>query len=157
MITLHPFQHEDFDILLELANQAVPFTPKENAEWLENRKAFDESRYTRRHYLAVDGGKPVGYGCLEQQGDDPKRLRVFVVCSPEHLQGEAGSLLYAQLMQDAKELGATRLWAREFQEDEPIQKFLLSRGFREYRRFSLPGQRPMVALSLDLAGKTFHE
>jgi len=150
MIALRPCQPEDFDILLDLANQAVPFALKENAEWLKYRKAFDEFRYTRRHYLAVDGEKAFGYGCLEQQGDDPKWLRIYVVCSPENLLGETGSLLYGQLLQDGKELGASRLWVREFLADEPIREFFMSQGFKEYRRFSIPGQRPMVALSLDL-------
>jgi hypothetical protein len=34
-IEIRPFRQEDFDLLLHLSNQAMPFTPQENAEWLE--------------------------------------------------------------------------------------------------------------------------
>ena len=66
MIAIRPFRQDDFDTLLDLANQAVPFAPSENAEWLEYRKAFDESNRLRRHYMATENGEPAGYGCLEQ-------------------------------------------------------------------------------------------
>jgi N-acetylglutamate synthase-like GNAT family acetyltransferase len=128
---LRPFPRADWDVLHNLANQAVPFAPQENAEWLEHRKAFDESQRIRRHYIATRNETPVGYGCLEQQSDDPGWFRVYVVCSPAHLDGEAGNLLYAQLLQDAKELRATTLWAREFERDEPIREFFTSLGFDE--------------------------
>jgi N-acetylglutamate synthase-like GNAT family acetyltransferase len=150
MIELRPFQKEDWGVLLDLANLAVPFAPEDNEEWLEYRKAFDESVRNRRHYIATDGGIPVGYGCLEQQGDDPQQLRVFVVCSPESLPGEIGSRLYERLLKDAKELGATLLWAREFQQDAPIREFLTERGFVEVQRFTLPDQLPMVVYILEL-------
>ena len=150
MIEIRPFQQKDFDVLLDLANQAVPFAPVENAEWWEYRKAFDESRRTSRHYLALTGKQAVGYGCLEQQSDAPALLRVYVVCSLANLQGEVGDRLYAQLMRDAAELGAAQLWARELQADAPIREFFLSRGFAETRHFTMPGHPPMVVLEFDL-------
>src|SRR5678816_493105 len=96
-VEIRPFQPEDFNHLLALANQAVPFALKENAEWFEYRKAFDESKLLRRHYIATDQNIPVGYGCLEQQGEGLESLRIYVVCSPEHLQSETGAALYARL------------------------------------------------------------
>jgi len=150
MISIRPFDPADWDALLDLANAAVPFAPQENAQWLAYRRAFDESRQFRRHFLALDGDRPVGYGCLEQQGDDPARLRIFVVCSPTDLQGEVGRLLYDRLLLAARSLGATRLWAREFQEDEPIRAFFTGRGFVETQRLTLPDQRPMVVFTLTL-------
>ena len=151
MIKIRPFQQEDWAVLLNLANQAVPFAPQENAEWVEYRKAFDESMSIRRHYIATDSEIPVGYGCLEQQNDDPQKLRVFVVCNPENLHGKVSNRLYERILQDAKELGVAHLWAREFQEDEAIRKFFTGRGFVEVRRFTLPNQLPMVVYSFDLA------
>lgn len=68
---LRPFQKEDWGVLLDLADLAVPFAPEDNEEWLEYRKAFDESERNRRHYIATDGGVPVGYGCLEDKGSIP--------------------------------------------------------------------------------------
>jgi N-acetylglutamate synthase-like GNAT family acetyltransferase len=150
MIELRPFRQEDWWVLLNLANQAVPFAPQENAEWLEYRKAFDESTHIRHHYIATEDEVPVGYGCLEQQSDDPKTLRIFVVCSPANLNGKVGNHIYEQLLQDVRELEAVHLWAREFQEDEPIREFFTGRGFKEARRFTLPNQPPMIVYSLDL-------
>jgi hypothetical protein len=34
-IEIRPFRQEDFDLLPDLSNQAMPFAPQENAEWLE--------------------------------------------------------------------------------------------------------------------------
>jgi N-acetylglutamate synthase-like GNAT family acetyltransferase len=150
MIQVRPFHENDWEMLLDLANQAVSFAPQENIEWLEYRKAFDESTRIRRHWIATDGGIPVGYGCLEQQGDDPQQLRAFVVCSPESLPGEIGNRLYERLLRDANELGATLLWAREFQQDAPAREFFTARGFVEAQRFTQPDQLPMVVYILEL-------
>jgi N-acetylglutamate synthase-like GNAT family acetyltransferase len=154
MIEICPFQVEDWgwDLVLELANQAVPFAPEGNAEWLEYRKAFDETKRIRNHYIAADDENPVGYGCLEQQSDDPQWLRIFVVCSPENLRGEVGRCLYRKLLQDAEELGSAHLWAREYQEDESAREFFMERGFVEVNRFTPPGELPMVVYVLDLEG-----
>ncbi|MGQ0600440.1 MAG: GNAT family N-acetyltransferase [Anaerolineales bacterium] len=151
MIETRPFQQDDWNVLLNLANQAVPVAAQENADWLESRKAVDESQRLRRHYVATQSETPVGYGCLEQQSDTPQSLRVYVVSSPANLQGEVGTLLYARLLQDARGLKAASLWAREFQDDEFIREFFTSRGFVETQRFTLPNQPPMVVFTLSLA------
>lgn len=151
MIRLRALRPDDFDLLLDLANQAVPFAPKENAEWLANRKAFDETRRLRRHYLAEEGGRSLGYGCLEQQGDDPSWLRIYVVGSPADMQGEVGTMLYERLLREARELKAAGLWAREYQADEAARRFFTSRRFTEAERFTVPDQPPMVVYKLELA------
>ncbi|MFZ0544888.1 MAG: GNAT family N-acetyltransferase [Candidatus Promineifilaceae bacterium] len=150
MIALHSFKPDNWDVVLDLANQAVPFALQENEEWLEYRKAFDESNRTRRHYLAYDGKTPVGYGALEQQGDAADLLRVYVVTIPDNLKGMVGDTIYAQLLQDAHELGATTLWVREFQDDKPICEFFTSHGFVEDQKVTLPDYLPMVILKLVL-------
>jgi N-acetylglutamate synthase-like GNAT family acetyltransferase len=150
MIELHPFEQNDWDILLELANQAVPFAPQENEEWLEYRKTFDESKRIRRHYLAYDGETPVGYGSLEQQSDTADLLRVYVVASPDNLRSGVGDTLYKQLLQDAQELKAATLWVREFQDDKSICEFFISHGFVEDQRFTLPNHLPMVVFKLNI-------
>ena len=151
MIEIRPFRPEDFSSLLNLANQAVPFAPKENAEWLEYRKAFDESKRLRRHYLALDKSNPVGYGGLEQQGEGLESLRIYVVCSPENLRSETGAALYAQLKQEAQALGATTLWARELQADEPAREFFTRQGFVETERLTPPNYLPVVVFQLSLS------
>ncbi len=143
-LKIRPFDPDDFGLLLDLANLAVPFDPQGNQEWLKFRKDFDESRYQRRHFLAEVSGQAVGYGALEQQGETPTILRLFVVCSPENMSGEVGEAVYARLLLEARALGATVLWAREYLQDESVRDFLLSRGFEEVDRFRLPDKLPMV-------------
>jgi N-acetylglutamate synthase-like GNAT family acetyltransferase len=150
MVEIRPFKPEDWGALLDLANQAVPFAFKENVAWLENRKSFDESRRIRRHYIAADNKIPVGYGCIEQQSDDAKWLRIYVVCSPDNLLGEVGARLYEIVLRNAQESGADYLWAQEYQQDQPIGKFFTGHGFEEVRRFTLPGELPMVVYQFDL-------
>jgi N-acetylglutamate synthase-like GNAT family acetyltransferase len=150
MLRCRPFRQQDWEVLLDLANQAVPFAPVENAEWFDYRKSFDDTALVRRHYLALENGLPVGYGSLEQQGDNPHRLRVFVVCSPANLLGGVGDLLYEQLLQDSTELDVSRLWAREFQEDVAAEGFFTSKGFVVTDHFTLPDYRPMVSYALEL-------
>lgn len=150
MITIRPFQPEDWNVLLDLAHQAVPFEPKDNEAWLGYRKAFDESTRIRRHYLAVEDGIAVGYGGLEQQEADPKRLRMYTVCSPQNQQGEVGDRLCAQLFRDAQALGATQLWAREYQADPASREFFTRHGFVETERFTVPNHSPLVIYQLDL-------
>jgi N-acetylglutamate synthase-like GNAT family acetyltransferase len=140
MIALRSFELSDFDLLLDLANQAVPFAPHENSDWLAARKAFDESRAARRHYIAYDlsDANALGYGCLEQQEESVYSLRIYVVCSPERLAGEVGEKLFTQLLGDAAALGASHLWARELVGDEPIRQFFLNHRFRETRHITTP-------------------
>jgi N-acetylglutamate synthase-like GNAT family acetyltransferase len=150
MIEIRPFQPEDFNHLLDLANQAVPFALKENAEWFEYRKAFDESKRLRRHYIATDKNNPVGYGGLEQQGEGLESLRIYIVCSPEHLRSETGATLYARLKQEAQALGVTTLWARELQVDEPARQFFTQHGFVETQHLTPPNYLPTVVYQLTL-------
>lgn len=148
MIQIRPFATKDFAVLLDLANQAVPFATETNPEWLKYRQAFDDSSYIRRHYLALDETTPLGYGALEQQSDDPHIFRIYVVCSPVNLQGETGERLYATLLKDAVELQATRLWAREFFTDQPIRHFFTSRGFVENEPFTIADYPTMIVYEL---------
>ncbi len=150
-VEIRPFRSEDWNQLLELANLAVPFAPKENAEWLAYRKAFDESKRIRRHFMAIRNSRPLGYGCLEQQEETFGALRIYVVCSPDDLQAEVGAALFSQLFLDAKALKATSLWGREFLEDEPIRDFFITHGFIQTQQITIPGQRPMAIYRLGLS------
>jgi hypothetical protein len=109
MIEIRPFRQDDWAALLDLANEAVPFAPQGNMVWLNNRKAFDDTRWFRRQFVAAENEIPVGFGCIEQQSDDPLWLRVYVVCSPERMNGEVGARLYERVLQEAKESGAGHL------------------------------------------------
>ena len=151
MLAIRPFQELDWDVLLDLANQAVPFAPAANEEWFNLRRSFDSVHYKRRHYLAWQGFRPLGYAGLEQQGAGLERLRVYVVAASEHLNGEAGTRLFAQLLADARELGARSLWARELLDDANARAFFESCGFMETQRAAPPNFPPVVVFELKLA------
>ena len=150
MLDIGPFQPQDWEVLLGLANQAVPFAPRENEEWLAYRRAFDETSRVRRHYLAWHDGQAAGYGGLEQQGEDLSALRVYVVAGAEHLRGKVGRGLYARLLAEARALGAGRLWARELAADETIRDFFTGQGFVEAQRATPANFAPVVVYQLDL-------
>ena len=150
MLEIRPFQPQDWDLLLPLANQAVPFAPAENAEWFDMRRAFDEVHRLRRHYLAWHDGQPAGYGGLEQQDEGLDRLRAYVVAAPENLNGAVGKRLFAQLHSDARELGARTLWARELLADEVARAFFTGHGFVETQRATPPNFPTVVVFELNL-------
>lgn len=150
MIIIRPFRGQDYDTLLALANEAAPFAPEENAQWFERRRSFDETRQIRRHYVAEQGNRVVGYGCLEQQDADPRLLRIYIVCSPAHLCGQVGQFLYSRLVVEARQLSAKALWAREFESDRALRQFFTSHGFREGQPYSVQGQPPMVICKLEI-------
>ena len=150
MLEIRPFQPEDWELLLPLANQAVPFAPVENAEWFDKRHEFDDVHRLRRHYLAWQDNQPAGYGGLEQQGDGLERLRAYVVAAPEHLSGAVGTELFVQLLTDAIQLGARTLWARELLADEVARAFFTSHGFVETQRASPPNFPTVVVFELNL-------
>lgn len=143
MLVLRPFHKKDFNVLLDLAHQAVPFAPQENEEWFRYRQAFDEAKAVRRHFIVEDGDTAVGYGSLEQQHEDPSFLRIYVVCSPQRLPGKVGNLLFDRLLAEARVLRAKRLWMRELAADVAIYQFFLSKGFVETERFQLTEPRPL--------------
>jgi len=70
---LRPFgQHDreaDKQLLLTLANAQVPQDPRGNEDWLQHRRAYDERRGQRRHYIALHlpTQEPIAYAALEQQ------------------------------------------------------------------------------------------
>jgi N-acetylglutamate synthase-like GNAT family acetyltransferase len=150
MLDIRPFQPEDWDSLLDLANQAVPFALADNIEWVKLRRSFDSAHRKRRHYLAWQDGRPIGYGGLEQQGDGLDRLRAYAVAAPENLNGTVGTKLFAQLLADARELGARTLWAREFLADDVARAFFESCGFMETERATPPDYPAVVVFELNL-------
>jgi N-acetylglutamate synthase-like GNAT family acetyltransferase len=144
MKEVRPFHLSDFGLLLELANQAVPFAPKGNKEWLEYHKSFGEAKFLRYHCIAEENGEATGYGCLEQQSDDPAWLRIIVVCHPTKPSGKVGARVFDHLLEKAKMTPATNLWAREYQRDRAAEKFFKEHGFEEVNRFELHDELPMV-------------
>lgn len=138
-IKLRKAVETDWPAILEVANAAVPGLPRENQQWLSNRMRFDQTGYTRRHYVALDAatGDIIGYGAVEG-GQEAGRYRLFIVMSPDLLVAGAGDPLYNQLIADLSTLHASSIWARESARDTALLSFLSQHGFHETGRFQLP-------------------
>jgi hypothetical protein len=50
-----PEGEADYQIIHRLANYQVPQDPLGNQEWLQNRRAYDQRHWHRRHYIATLG------------------------------------------------------------------------------------------------------
>lgn len=136
--TLRPFGQEDseqdYQILHRLSNFQVPQDPKGNAEWLQNRRLYDEANCRRRHYIAIHQAtqEPVGYASLEQQGPNQEAFRLYLVFDPNRWAFAAlGEFLYQRLLQDAQELDAVSLILIEYANDLAFLNFLRAHGFIE--------------------------
>ena len=156
-IKLRKAVETDWPTILDAANAAVPWTPRENQEWLGNRMRFDQTGYPRRHYVAEDTarGKVIGYGAIEG-GQEPGYFRIFIVMAPDLLTGGVGDLIYNQLIADLTALHATVAWASEYARDHALLSFLTAHGFTETRRVTMPGGLEAVLLERMLALEGHH-
>jgi hypothetical protein len=134
---LRPFgQHDieqDYQLLHVLANYQAPQDPAGNREWQQQRRAYDEQRGQRRHYIAihVPTQESVAYAALEQQGSDPTSFRIYLVFNPQRWSfNELGVFLYQQLLNDAHAFQATKLVCIEYANDDTFLAFLEAQGFR---------------------------
>jgi L-amino acid N-acyltransferase YncA len=145
-VMLRPYAPADADRLLELANVALPGAAAENEKWARGRQAFDAATWRRRQYVAEeDGVRIVAYAALEE-GPERGRFRAFVVCPPERLD-PTGDALFDRLVGDARDLGATVMWAREMSRD-PVLHLFRARGMRQVSRFELIGVGEVVVLEM---------
>ncbi len=131
---VRPFRNEDSAAVLAVADAAIPHDPDGNRKWLRARKQLDEQTYVRRHYVVVnDMQGTVGYGAIEQQEADRRRLRLYLVVYPGYLRSGEGRALYTQLMKDAEFLNVFSLWMRYYQQDHELIHFMQERGFVQTR------------------------
>ena len=135
--SLRPFgQHDreaDEQLLLLFANAQVPHDPRGNEEWLQYRRAYDERRGQRRHYIAVylPTQEPIAYAALEQQQAEPSCFRIYLVFDPQRWSFELlGTFLYQQLLQDAEALQAGKLVCVEYATMAAFRTFLERQDFR---------------------------
>jgi hypothetical protein len=101
---------EDWTSILAAANAALPRGQSQNEEWLEQRRAFDERRFVRRHYVAEDArsSKVIAYGAIEC-ASEPGRFRLFLVMD-RALLPTVGKLMYSRLAEARRQLGAEAVW-----------------------------------------------
>ncbi len=147
--SLRPFgQHDreaDKQLLLTLANAQVPQDPRGNEDWLQHRRAYDERRGQRRHYIALHlpTQEPIAYAALEQQQAYPRSFRIYLVFDPQRWSFEQlGTFLYQQLLRDAEALQAAKLVCIEYATDAAFRAFLERQNFHQvgegvYNGFSI--------------------
>ncbi len=136
-VELRPPGWADWDAVLAAADAAVPFDSTGNRAWLANRKCFDRTGGVRRHYVAVDDERVIGYGAIELATACATRARLFIVVAPALL-ASMGETLYQRLITDAGVLGTSVVWLREYAGDDPLLAFLYERGFVETIRTPSP-------------------
>lgn len=146
-ITLREPCERDWEAILQLADQAVPWALEGNRVWLSNRRQFGQTGHLRRHYVAEDGANGIiGYGGIEGEAE-PGRFRLFLVMTPERLHHGLGQMLYERLHEDLSALKARVVWVREEAADTALLSFLKERGFAEEQRFSAAGVEIIVLAS----------
>jgi len=136
-----PVAQTDWPDIGRVAHEALPNAADNNQAWLEARRSLDELRRRRRQYVVQDDGEVVGYGAIEEEDDG--RWRLFVVMSPERLNGAPGNRTFARLLMEAKAVGVTTLWMREEASDKAMATFVRRHEFVETQRY-VTGALPVV-------------
>jgi len=132
---LRPYVEGDWGPISAFVYGLAPDFRQDEEAWLRNRQQFDETRYTRRQYVAehFETGQILGYGSIEQTIFLPK-YRLFLMAEPHWLKAGVGDLLLDQLMKDLNEAGAITVWHRNYSSLTEVLDFLIQRGFVETRR-----------------------
>jgi hypothetical protein len=134
---LRPAENADWPEIRRVADEAAPWAGAHNDTWLAHRKQFEG---VRRHYVATNSSGAIsGYGAVEQDADDARRCRIFVVSGPKPLRDGAGDALLSRLVKDLRGPGATTAWMREEARDGELLSFATDRGFVETSRFTHDG------------------
>lgn len=148
---LRPVRDADWPALLALANQSVAHVAGAGSQeaWHENRRQFDTATGVQRQLVAEHPQTGALLGYLAVESNRPDEFRLFLVVPVSRLSA-VGELLYARGVELLRELGARRVWFTEYASDEPLLSFTRAHGFRELRRFVLPGGPEAVTLVKDL-------
>jgi hypothetical protein len=142
----------DWDAIPHLAAGAVAHVADagEQDEWCRNRREFARDRGVQRQYVVEDSARTiVGYGAVECVDGE---FRLFIVTRPEALT-TAGEALYRTGIRILRELGAESVSLTEYANDTPLLAFAADRGFRERRRFALPGGARAISLEKELRSR----
>ncbi len=136
--SLRLFDERDYEALAEIWNANFPDDRITAHEWRHDDKLFDETRYARRRYVAIDEetGKVIGYGIISHSPGmfHPQKFQLSIVVHPEWQRCGAGSLLYQKLMSDLQELNAVTVRTHVREDKTCAIAFVKKRGFVEERR-----------------------
>ena len=132
---LRPFIERDWEPVTALAFAQEPRDVEGHDLWLHGRKAFDEGRFVRRHYVAehAETGQLLGYGSVEQSIYLPK-YRLFLVADPELMLSGVGDLLLERLMDELIKADAITVSAKVYTSRTDLITLLEGQGFVETSR-----------------------
>ena len=110
-------------------------------EWVNARKSFGGER---RHHLLESDGDIIGYCAIELSDRDAGRsFRAFVVTDWREGPDNA-AILYQQVLDDLRTVGATHAWMREYASDAPLISFFRERGFGVGEPFERGSERFVI-------------
>ncbi|MEX0749692.1 MAG: hypothetical protein WD359_02700 [Dehalococcoidia bacterium] len=148
-VLFRPVAPSDWIQIGRVAHEALPNAADDNREWLDARRSLDELSRRRRQYVVQEDGAVVGYGAIEEDVDDG-RWRLFVVMSPERLNGAPGNQTFARMLSEARAVGAETLWMREEASDLAIATFARRHELVETQRYTA-GPLPVVVYERELS------
>lgn len=144
---VRPAKENDWLAILAVLDQVQPDSKEANREWWRERQHFDAQAHRRRHYVAEitrpsGSSSLIAYAGIEES--EPTQFRLFLLMDAGQL-SDLGEKLYAGLMKELAELGATLVTASEpiF---SPVCDFLHNKGFRDELRIPLAGGGEAVVL-----------
>ena len=89
-------------------------------------------------------GAVIGYGSVEESGDDPSWFRMLVCLANDRLADPVSDDLHAKLWCDLHDLGASGAWAREWATLTEVADYFVRLGYAETRRYSSGGRQVIV-------------
>jgi len=136
MLTLEQPTSDDWPAIGALADDAVRHVPGApvQTEWLANRRAFAGAR---RHCIAREDGRIVGYAAIEAHQRGPRLFLVVRWTLPGAF--DVADLLQSGLREAMRGETSGPLWLLEYSGDRPMRDYLLARGFASAATFDLDG------------------
>ena len=130
-ITIRPRLPEDDARIVDIGNQIAPEFPQETVEDLRHHIATVPESVRQEHYVAEQDSRVVGDSLLLGMfwAKQPDRYIVHVAVDVACWRQGIGSQLHDQLIERARELGATHLYGEFLERLSEAERFLSRRGF----------------------------
>lgn len=135
---VRPFEKQDYKSLVTIANAIYPEYRKTTEEWQRGDQLFDETRYVRLRYVAVDEEtqRVVGYGSVQHNPGTfhPQKFWLTLMVHPDWQRKGVGRTIYERLNAHLRELNAITVWTNIREDHADALVFFERRGFAEVRR-----------------------
>ncbi|MFB6285328.1 MAG: GNAT family N-acetyltransferase [Candidatus Bipolaricaulia bacterium] len=136
-MTLHirPFEDEDYEAMVEVANRLFPDHP-ESVEEAQSRDRRRDPNCRFRRFVADRFGMVVGYAEYDQAPSmyHPQKFEIGVYVDPNRQRKGIGTALFDYLMMDLDPFDPLSLRSVAREDDAASVRFLTKRGFAEMVR-----------------------